>query len=234
MSDVPRRVVTGHTADGVSVVLSDGPVPVSRDLPDDGVSFHEIWNTAGAPARITATEDEPTAQAPRRTAAAARHQDPDQRVPARAPRRTRAPVTGAPHRLDRLRHRARRADHPRPRRLRGDPARRRRGRPARHRPRLGEPRRHHRAGGLHPGRRRSSTPAWPPPCPAASPDSCTAARGTEAVGARAGRVGLAGRQHHLGGAARRHGHGQLEPVAVQAPRRGDPPVRRVVLAPAPR
>ncbi|MFT4265169.1 MAG: cupin domain-containing protein [Nocardioides sp.] len=58
---VPRRVVTGHSADGVSVVLSDGPVPVSRELPDDGVHFHEIWNTAGAPALITAVEpDEPT------------------------------------------------------------------------------------------------------------------------------------------------------------------------------
>lgn len=61
MTTAPRRVVTGHTSDGVSVVLSDGPVPVSRDLPEDGVSFHEIWNTEGAPARITATENtEPT------------------------------------------------------------------------------------------------------------------------------------------------------------------------------
>ena len=58
---VPRRVVTGHTADGVSVVLSDGPVPVSRSLPDDGVEFHEIWNTEGAPVRIVAAEpSEPT------------------------------------------------------------------------------------------------------------------------------------------------------------------------------
>lgn len=58
---IPRRVVTGHTDAGVSVVLSDGPVPVSKDLPDDGVAFHEIWNTEGAPARITAAEpDEPT------------------------------------------------------------------------------------------------------------------------------------------------------------------------------
>ena len=57
----PRRVVTGHAADGVSVVLSDGPVPVSRSLPDDGVEFHEIWNTEGAPARILAVEpSEPT------------------------------------------------------------------------------------------------------------------------------------------------------------------------------
>ena len=37
---VPRRVVTGHTTDGVSVVLSDGPVPVSRELPEDGVATH--------------------------------------------------------------------------------------------------------------------------------------------------------------------------------------------------
>jgi mannose-6-phosphate isomerase-like protein (cupin superfamily) len=58
---VPRRVVTGHTAEGVSAVLSDGPVPVSRSLPDDGVEFHEIWNTEGAPARILAAEpSEPT------------------------------------------------------------------------------------------------------------------------------------------------------------------------------
>ena len=58
---VPRRVVTGHTADGVSVVLSDGPVPVSRSLPEDGVEFHEIWNTEGAPVRIVAAEpNEPT------------------------------------------------------------------------------------------------------------------------------------------------------------------------------
>lgn len=57
----PRRVVTGHSADGVSVVVSDGPVPVSRSLPDDGVEFHEIWNTEGAPARILAVEpSEPT------------------------------------------------------------------------------------------------------------------------------------------------------------------------------
>jgi quercetin dioxygenase-like cupin family protein len=58
---VPRRVVTGHTPAGVSVVLSDGPVPVSKELPDDGVAFHEVWNTEGAPARIAATEpSEPT------------------------------------------------------------------------------------------------------------------------------------------------------------------------------
>jgi len=57
MSEVPRRVVTGHTRDGVSVILSDGPVPVSRQIPEDGVAFHEIWNTQGAPAVLTAAEE---------------------------------------------------------------------------------------------------------------------------------------------------------------------------------
>jgi len=57
MPRVPRRVVTGHSADGVSVVVSDGPVPVSRELPQDGVAFHEIWNTTGAPAPINAVEE---------------------------------------------------------------------------------------------------------------------------------------------------------------------------------
>ena len=61
MNATPRRVVTGHTPDGVSVVVSDGPVPVSREIPDDGVAFHEVWNTEGAPARIEAVEaTEPT------------------------------------------------------------------------------------------------------------------------------------------------------------------------------
>lgn len=59
--DAPRRVVTGHTPEGVSVVLSDGPVPVSREIAQDGVHFHEIWNTEGAPAVVRAVEpDEPT------------------------------------------------------------------------------------------------------------------------------------------------------------------------------
>jgi hypothetical protein len=72
-------VVTGHTPDGVSVVVSDGPVPVSRELPDDGVAFHEIWNTEGAPARITAVEDtEPTERTLCGAATTAWNQDPYQ------------------------------------------------------------------------------------------------------------------------------------------------------------
>jgi hypothetical protein len=67
MSNAPSRVVTGHTLDGVSVVLSDGPVRVSRELPEDGVAFHEIWNASGAPAPISAPtrrSTRPSASAP--------------------------------------------------------------------------------------------------------------------------------------------------------------------------
>lgn len=53
----PRRVVTGHDAQGVSVVLSDGAPPVHRELPGSGVSFYEIWNTQASPAPITPRED---------------------------------------------------------------------------------------------------------------------------------------------------------------------------------
>ncbi len=57
---VPRRIVTGHDAQGVSVVISDGPVPVTRELPDDGVAFHEVWATTPAPAPVGPELDDPT------------------------------------------------------------------------------------------------------------------------------------------------------------------------------
>lgn len=60
--NVPRRVVTGHDANGKSIFLSDGKVPVVRHLPGEGVGFYEIWNTASMPAPVAATElTEPTA-----------------------------------------------------------------------------------------------------------------------------------------------------------------------------
>lgn len=59
--NVPRRVVTGHDANGVSVVISDGLVPVHRVMPQDGVGFYEVWNTDAMPAPISAVEiSEPT------------------------------------------------------------------------------------------------------------------------------------------------------------------------------
>ncbi|MBL5972670.1 MAG: cupin domain-containing protein [Candidatus Leucobacter sulfamidivorax] len=57
---VPRRIVTGHTEDGVSVVVSDGPVPITKELPADGVTFHEVWETTPAPAPIHAGPEDPT------------------------------------------------------------------------------------------------------------------------------------------------------------------------------
>jgi quercetin dioxygenase-like cupin family protein len=55
---VPRRIVTGHDADGKSVVLSDAPNPKSLDI--GTAAFHEIWITDRTPAPIPATEPEPT------------------------------------------------------------------------------------------------------------------------------------------------------------------------------
>ena len=55
----PRRVVTGHDAQGRSVVLADGPAPKSHLL--GGAVFHELWNTPSVPAPVTAFEArEPT------------------------------------------------------------------------------------------------------------------------------------------------------------------------------
>ena len=59
--EIPRRVVTGHDENGVSVVLSDGAVPVHRVLPDEGVGFYEIWQTDAMPAPVYPAEpSEPT------------------------------------------------------------------------------------------------------------------------------------------------------------------------------
>lgn len=58
---VPRRVVTGHDAGGVSVVVADGAVPVQRVMPQDGVGFYEIWQTDASPAPLAPVEPgEPT------------------------------------------------------------------------------------------------------------------------------------------------------------------------------
>jgi len=55
----PRRVVTGHHADGRSIVLDDRPALKSHAIP--GATFHELWNTAGSPASIAPAEpQEPT------------------------------------------------------------------------------------------------------------------------------------------------------------------------------
>jgi quercetin dioxygenase-like cupin family protein len=62
MKFTPRRVVTGHDADGKSVFVLDGAPPVARTAPD-GAGFYELWSTAPAPAALSATEPDPAAGA---------------------------------------------------------------------------------------------------------------------------------------------------------------------------
>jgi quercetin dioxygenase-like cupin family protein len=62
---VPRRVVTGHDADGRSVVVSDGPAPKSLEIPS--AVFHEIWSTAETPAPLRPEESADPATRPLRT-----------------------------------------------------------------------------------------------------------------------------------------------------------------------
>lgn len=58
-----RRIVTGHRADGRSVVLQDGAVPHIRNLP--GARFDEVWSTGRAPEALSlAPAGEPTSDAP--------------------------------------------------------------------------------------------------------------------------------------------------------------------------
>jgi quercetin dioxygenase-like cupin family protein len=59
MPTVPRRVVTGHDAQGNSVFVGDGPPPIARTAPD-GAYFFELWNTDAIPAPIAPAEPEPT------------------------------------------------------------------------------------------------------------------------------------------------------------------------------
>jgi quercetin dioxygenase-like cupin family protein len=53
--------VTGHDEAGRGRVVSDGPGPASRSVPD-GASFHDMWTTSASPAPIAAAEPEPIRQ----------------------------------------------------------------------------------------------------------------------------------------------------------------------------
>jgi mannose-6-phosphate isomerase-like protein (cupin superfamily) len=55
-----RRVVTGHDAEGRSVVQEDGPPERVVTLGgESGTTFHEIWNTRSTPAPIDTASGEP-------------------------------------------------------------------------------------------------------------------------------------------------------------------------------
>jgi quercetin dioxygenase-like cupin family protein len=58
MSRPPRRIVTGHDANGRSIVLSDGPNPKTLDV--GTAAFHEVWITDRMPVEIAAAEPDPT------------------------------------------------------------------------------------------------------------------------------------------------------------------------------
>jgi mannose-6-phosphate isomerase-like protein (cupin superfamily) len=55
----PRRVVTGHDANGKSVVLSDGTPPQHHPMrgKEVGADFYEMWNTTQVVPQLTSVED---------------------------------------------------------------------------------------------------------------------------------------------------------------------------------
>jgi len=63
VTGVTRRIVTGHAADGRSIVVEDGAVPNVRRLP--GAQFDEVWASGAAPEPLGLRPDrEPTSMAP--------------------------------------------------------------------------------------------------------------------------------------------------------------------------
>ncbi|WP_375282664.1 cupin domain-containing protein [Sphingobium yanoikuyae] len=55
-----RRIVTGHDADRRSHVASDAPpVRVFENLGEEGLVFHEVWNTRQTPAILDRNDAEP-------------------------------------------------------------------------------------------------------------------------------------------------------------------------------
>jgi quercetin dioxygenase-like cupin family protein len=61
----PRRVVTGHDANGKSIVLSDGTPPQDHPMqgPGIGANFFEMWNVSKAVPVLTSAEpSEPSAR----------------------------------------------------------------------------------------------------------------------------------------------------------------------------
>ncbi|HYW15197.1 MAG TPA: cupin domain-containing protein [Allosphingosinicella sp.] len=60
MERAVRRIVTGHDAQGRSVVQEDGPPQRVATLGgESGTTFHELWNTRSTPASIDRASGEP-------------------------------------------------------------------------------------------------------------------------------------------------------------------------------
>jgi hypothetical protein len=61
MGRAVRRIVTGHDAEGRSIVQEDGPPPRVVTLGgESGTTFHEVWNTRATPAPIDPASGEPS------------------------------------------------------------------------------------------------------------------------------------------------------------------------------
>lgn len=60
MTKPVRRIVTGHTPEGVAIIQEDGPAPRQQRIGGEiGPMFHEIWNTRATPAPIDHASGEP-------------------------------------------------------------------------------------------------------------------------------------------------------------------------------
>lgn len=61
MSEVRfRRIVTGHDANGKSMIVEDGPPPRTKRIGgEEGPVFYEVWNTGQSPAPIARVCREP-------------------------------------------------------------------------------------------------------------------------------------------------------------------------------
>lgn len=78
-----HRVVTGHDADGKSIVAINGPLPTIVELNAiPGMIFHEVWETRGTPAQVDNGAD-PTTGALMHQPPKARHPHPLRRHAAR-------------------------------------------------------------------------------------------------------------------------------------------------------
>ena len=61
MSDIGRRIVTGHDENGKSIVIADGKPPQNHAMNSGGAEFIEIWNSPQATPTLTARPaSEPT------------------------------------------------------------------------------------------------------------------------------------------------------------------------------
>ncbi len=59
MSELFRRIVTGHDSEGNAIILSDAPPTRIKKIGSVGPSFYEVWNTPETPAKIDRDSGEP-------------------------------------------------------------------------------------------------------------------------------------------------------------------------------